>query len=46
MTIEVFIGPLIENGGQFSYETYTTTEGRRSSFSYRRLDAARYDRRA
>jgi hypothetical protein len=46
MTIELLIGPLIERGGRFGYDTFTLAEGIRSSFRYARIDAARYDRRA
>lgn len=44
--MELLIGPLIERNGGYSYDTFTATEGRRSSFRYLRLDAARYDQRA
>jgi hypothetical protein len=42
---ELLIGPLIERGGQFCYDIFTPDEGLRSSFSYRRIEEARYDRR-
>jgi hypothetical protein len=41
---EVLIGPLIERGGRYCYDIFTTGEGLRSSFSYRRLEEARHDR--
>src|ERR1700746_3154536 len=44
--MELFIGPLIERNGGYSYDTFTLGEGLRSSFRYLRLDAARYDQRA
>lgn len=44
--MEMLIGPLIERDGGYSYDTFTIAEGVRSSFRYRRLDAARYDQRA
>lgn len=43
---DLFIGPLIERGGRFCYDIFTSAEGLRSSFSYRRIEEARYDRRA
>jgi hypothetical protein len=42
---ELLIGPLIERGGRFCYDIFTLDEGLKSSFSYRRIDEARYDRR-
>ena len=44
--MEMLIGPLLEHNGRYSYDTFTLTEGLRSSFRYLRLDAARYDQRA
>jgi len=44
--MDLYIGPLIERGGKFSYDTFSPTEGLRSSFRYRRVEEARYDRRA
>jgi hypothetical protein len=41
---ELLIGPLIERGGKFCYDIFTN-EGLKSSFSYRRIEEARYDRR-
>ena len=46
MKTDLYIGPLIERGGKFSYDTFSPTEGLRSSFRYRRVEEARYDRRA
>jgi hypothetical protein len=46
MQTELFIGPLIERSGKFSYDTFSVSEGLRSSFRYPRVEAARYDRRA
>jgi hypothetical protein len=43
---ELFIGPLIERGGGYCYETFTLCDGLRTSFRYRRIEQARYDRRA
>jgi hypothetical protein len=43
---DLLIGPLIERGGRFCYDIYGSEEGLRSSFSYRRIEEARYDRRA
>jgi hypothetical protein len=42
---ELLIGPLIERGGRFCYDIFTPGEGLKSSFSYRRIEEARYDRR-
>jgi hypothetical protein len=44
--MELLIGPLIERNGGYSYDTFTPSEGLRSSFRYLQLDAARYDQRA
>jgi len=46
MKTDLYIGPLIERNGKFSYETFSLTEGLRSSFGYPRVEEARYDRRA
>jgi hypothetical protein len=46
MKTVLYIGPLIERGGKFSYDTFSPTEGLRSSFRYQRVEEARYDRRA
>jgi hypothetical protein len=43
---DLLIGPLIERGGKFSYDIFTPDEGLKSSFSYRRIEEARYDRRS
>ncbi len=34
MKTDLFIGPLIERSGKFSYDTFSLTEGLRSSFRY------------
>jgi hypothetical protein len=44
-TGDLLIGPLIERAGRFCYDVFTRDEGLKSSFSYRRIDEARYDRR-
>jgi hypothetical protein len=44
-TGDLLIGPLIERAGRFCYDVFTPDEGLKSSFSYRRIDEARYDRR-
>ena len=41
--MKMLIGPLLERNGGYSYDTFTITDGLRSSFRYLRLDAARYD---
>jgi hypothetical protein len=46
MTPEMLVGPLVERDGRFFYDTFTLVEGVRSSFGYRRVEAARYDQRA
>jgi hypothetical protein len=46
MRTKLFIGPLIESGGKFAYDTFSRAEGLRSSFRYPRIEQARYDRRA
>ncbi len=46
MKPDLYIGPLIERSGKFSYETFPLTEGPRSSFGYPRVEDARHDRRA
>jgi hypothetical protein len=43
---DLYIGPLLERSGKFSYDTFSVTDGRRSSFRYPRIEEARYDRRA
>ncbi|HZU91556.1 MAG TPA: hypothetical protein VE993_20055 [Stellaceae bacterium] len=45
-TTELFIGPLIERNGGYCYQTFTLRDGLRTSFRYRRVEEARYDRRA
>lgn len=45
MKADLYIGPLIERSGKFSYDTFTLADGRRSSFRYARVEQARYDRR-
>jgi hypothetical protein len=42
---ELLIGPLIERGGGYCYEMFTPCDGLRTSFRYRRIEQARYDRR-
>jgi len=42
---DLLIGPLIERGGRFCYDVFTPSEGLKSSFGYRRIEEARYDRR-
>jgi hypothetical protein len=44
--MEMLIGPLLERDGKYSYDTFTSADGLRSSFRYLRIDAARYDQRA
>jgi hypothetical protein len=44
-TLELLIGPVIERGGGYCYETFTLAEGLRTSFRYRRVEEARYDRK-
>src|SRR5579884_3150681 len=44
--MELFIGPVIERDGGYCYQTFTLSEGLRTSFRYRRVEEARYDRRA
>jgi len=46
MKTDLYIGPLIERSGKFSYDMFSLSEGLRSSFRYRRIEEARYDRRA
>jgi hypothetical protein len=45
MKTHLYIGPLIEHSGKFSYDVFSLTDGFRSSFSYPRIEEARYDRR-
>jgi hypothetical protein len=45
METDLYIGPLIERSGKFSYDTFSMTEGLRRSFRYPRVEEARYDRR-
>lgn len=46
MDIDLYIGPLIERGGGFAYDTFSRIDGLRSSFRYSRIEQARHDRRA
>jgi hypothetical protein len=46
MNIDLYIGPLIERGGKFAYDTFSQAEGLRSSFRYPRIEQARHDWRA
>src|SRR5271169_2289650 len=45
MKTDLYIGPLIERHGKFSYDTFSQAGGLRSSFHYRRVGDARYDQR-
>jgi hypothetical protein len=42
----LYVGPVLESSGRFSYETFSPAEGLRSSFRYPRVEQARYDRNA
>ena len=42
----LYVGPLLESSGRFSYDTFSLAEGLRSSFRYQRVEQARYDRNA
>jgi hypothetical protein len=46
MTTDLYIGPLLERGGKFSYDTFSVGEGFRHSFRYPRIEQARHDQRA
>jgi hypothetical protein len=46
MKTNLYVGPLIERNGKFSYDTFSLADGLRSSFHYRRVGDARYDQRA
>jgi hypothetical protein len=46
MKTDLYIGPLIERSGKFSYDTFSAAEGMRHSFRYPRIEQARYDQRA
>ena len=43
--MDLFIGPVIERNGGYSYETFTLADGVRASFRYRRVEEAIYDRK-
>jgi hypothetical protein len=45
MTVELYIGPLVERDGKFAYDVYSSEDGLRSSFRYPRIEQARHDRR-
>lgn len=45
MTV-LYVGPLLESSGRFSYDTFSPAEGLRSSFRYQRVEQARHDRNA
>ncbi|HEV7995832.1 MAG TPA: hypothetical protein VGP52_06210 [Stellaceae bacterium] len=42
----LYVGPVLESSGRFSYDTFSLGEGRRSSFRYQRVEQARHDRNA
>lgn len=44
-TMDLFIGPVIERDGEYCYETFTRSDGVRTSFRYRRVEQAIHDRR-
>jgi len=44
--MDLLIGPLIERDGSFGYDTFTSADGLRPSFRYRRIEQARHDQRA
>src|SRR6516162_3478533 len=44
--MELLVGPILEGKGGYGYDTFTSAEGLRSSFRYRRVEEARYDQRA
>jgi hypothetical protein len=46
MTTDLYIGPLLERSGKFSYDTFSVGEGFRHSFRYPRIEQARHDQRA
>ena len=46
MRATLYVGPLLESSGRFSYETFSPAEGLRRSFRYPRVEQARYDRNA
>ncbi|HXC91944.1 MAG TPA: hypothetical protein VNV18_17415 [Stellaceae bacterium] len=46
MSVDLYVGPLIERNGSFGYDTFSRGEGLRSSFRYRRIEQARHDQRA
>ena len=46
MKTDLYIGPLLERSGTFSYDTFSLTEGMRHSFRYPRIEQARHDQRA
>ena len=43
---DLLVGPLIERGGRFCYDMFNPEDGLKSSFLYRRIEEARYDRRS
>jgi hypothetical protein len=46
MSMDLYIGPLIERRGGFGYDTFSRIDGLRSSFRYRCVEDARRDQRA
>jgi hypothetical protein len=46
MSIDLYIGPVIERDGRFAYDTFSDQDGLRSSFRYPRVEQAYYDRRS
>jgi len=46
MSIDLYIGPVIERDGRFAYDTFSDQDGLRSSFRYPRVEQAHHDRRS
>ncbi len=46
MRTVLYVGPLLESNGKFSYDTFSLAEGLRRSFRYQRVEQARHDRDA
>ncbi|MGH7066138.1 MAG: hypothetical protein ACREET_18860 [Stellaceae bacterium] len=46
MSDDLYIGPLLERDGKYSYDAFSAAKGMKSSFGYRCVGEARYDQRA
>jgi hypothetical protein len=43
---EILLSPILLRNGCFAFDTFTAAEGLKQGFTYRRVDQAKYDRKA